>query len=212
LENRTAPEFRRGLRLVKPLAKPIVAPTHGKTPASLDIGQQFFSVPSPMTSDRAHWASSPWDQIGILLSAVCLIHCLITPILLLVLSLMKINHQLPEIDGLHEVLAWVLPVIALISFIPGYRLHRDSRVFVYGAIGISLIILGAQFHHAEGFIVSALNRLQAQSPLVHVAGIQLQAVMISETLITVLGSALLVRAHLLNRVQCRGCRRHKPAV
>lgn len=114
---------------------------------------------------RKHYA----DRVGIWLSSLCLIHCMLTPLILLglpALSLFKFS------ESLHQALAVVLPVIALVAFIPGYRHHRRTNILWLAASGLMLIV-GAALGAA------------ALSPIL-------------EALITITGSLALVRAHWLN--------------
>jgi hypothetical protein len=81
-------------------------------------------------------------------------------------------------DLFHEGLLFILPVLAVVAFIPGYRRHRDLRVFYWSAPGIISIAIGAlAFHdHAWGQVV-----------------------------FSIFGSLLLIRAHLINRSLCACC-------
>lgn len=122
---------------------------------------------------RPHNCTRFADQAGIWLSSLCLVHCLLTPFILLglpALSLFKLS------ESLHEALAIILPAIALVAFVPGFRRHHQIRVLVLGAIGL-LLIIGAALFNAQ--LAPAL-----------------------EALITISGSLLLVRAHVLNRNYC----------
>jgi uncharacterized membrane protein YfcA len=116
-----------------------------------------------------------WDAVGITASAVCVVHCVATPIALIFLP--ALSRFLPGNESFHH---WLVPAvfsIGMISFVSGYRRHRRKLLLVPLVAGMSLIATGA-------FLIS--NDIQ-------------------ETIITLLGSALVITAHLMNRSFCRWC-------
>lgn len=117
------------------------------------------------------------DKIGIGLSGLCLLHCLLTPILILLIPSMSVGGH----DMVHVALFAVLPFVALAAFVPGFKRHHDKRVFYWALPGIALIAIGA---------------------------VVLDGQMLAETGSTILGSLLLIRAHLLNRELCVCCEHH----
>lgn len=115
------------------------------------------------------------DRLGICLSLLCLIHCVFTPLLIIVLPSL---HFLDMFEHFHELLLFVLPVLALLAFVPGYRKHRDRRVFFWALPGLALVAIAATaFDHED-----------------------LRGVAFS-----IVGSVLLIQAHLLNRRLCVCC-------
>ena len=76
-----------------------------------------------------------WDRLGILGSALCLIHCAVTPLFIGYLSAAGLGFLGSEI--VHKFLAAPLLVIALLAFWPGYRTHQNRTV-----IG-SVLLIGA---------------------------------------------------------------------
>ena len=117
--------------------------------------------------------SEKWlDKIGIWLSGLCLVHCVGTVVMLALLPVVSVNEQTHEY--VHIVLAVILPTIALLAFIPGYRRHHDKRVIGLGVAGVALIIFAAAepFHGQDHVFVGV---------------------------VTSLGSVSLITAHLRNR-------------
>ena len=114
---------------------------------------------------------------------VCLVHCLLTPILFAVVpvgaSLGFWHH------GFHQTFLIIVPFVALFAFIPGWRRHRDWRVWQWGGTGIFLLAIGVAvtevFEHASAMTL------------------------VAEIVLTILGGACLIRAHLLNRELCVCC-------
>lgn len=119
------------------------------------------------------------DRAGICLSVICIVHCILTPILLLALPAMQVFEWWHE--SLHITFAVIIPVLALAAFVPGYRLHRDKRVFKIAAVGFALVISAITVPH-----------------ILHIEWL--------EAVLSVFGSIFLVRAHLLNRHLCACCR------
>ncbi len=117
------------------------------------------------------------DNLGITISSVCAIHCLLLPAIFLIAPYSFLaSHEF------HEALIYFILPCALVAFILGCRKHKDSRVAVLGTLGIILLGSALLFHdlhhggqHSEEFIT---------------------------VLITVCGSLLLIFAHLRNRKLC----------
>lgn len=116
-----------------------------------------------------------WDRAGIVLSALCLLHCLAAPVaaaLAPTLGLVSLDR-----DWVHPLFAVALVLIALAAFLPGYRRHHDRRIVFPAAAGLATVVFAASAALGGG----------------------------AETLITVLGSGLLMLAHGLNRSFCHRC-------
>lgn len=131
------------------------------------------------TSASARRYTPVWDRAGIVLSALCLIHCLGAPLAILYLPALGLL-LVPAEDGVHAVLAMVVPITALLAFVPGYRRHRNPRILYAASAGVSAIVFAA-FLLPEDADAAA------------------------ETLITALGGVLLIAAHLRNHAFCRRC-------
>ena len=136
------------------------------------------------------------DRLGICLSVLCLVHCLMTP---LILGLVPVGAALGFWQhGFHQVFLLVVPVVALIAFVPGWKLHRDSRVWYWGGSGIVLLALGV----AAGEIVGH----EAVTDLTLTAWtLKAWSSVAVELALTLAGGACLIRAHLLNRELCVCC-------
>jgi hypothetical protein len=131
------------------------------------------STPSPLVRFHHHA-----DLAGVTASTICLIHCLLTPV---VISLFpNIIPYLPGDASFHRLLAVGILLFGLVGFLPGYLVHRRKSLLALIAAGIALILVvawsGESLH--QGL----------------------------ELFLSVSGSVFLVVAHLLNRSFCRGCR------
>jgi hypothetical protein len=117
------------------------------------------------------------DHIGVTASAVCLIHCLATPIAIGLFP--NIILYLPGDALFHRILASFTILLGAAAFLPGYRLHRRKRLLVLVAAGMSLIL-------AVAWLGSHLSQTMELS-------------------MSIPGSMLLITAHLLNRSFCHEC-------
>jgi len=120
--------------------------------------------------------SSAWDRLGMALSGLCLIHCTVLPLALLVLPWLAATALAAE--QVHAFLAAVLLGIGAIAFVPGYLQHRRGAVLVLGGLGVTLIA------------TAAFGELPGDTG--------------GET-VTVLGSFALIAAHWTNRSACLLC-------
>jgi hypothetical protein len=124
-------------------------------------------------------ANLPADSLGIWTSSLCVVHCLLTPV---VLSLSAVSaHFLPSEEWVHRMLAFVIAALGGIALLRGYRLHRRRRVLVLMGMGLTLVF-GAAFFG---------NLLPS-----HVA----------EVCITLVGSVCMIAAHRANHTFCHNCR------
>ncbi len=145
-----------------------------KLELAIEEGAPVFSSPvesaAPVSVSR-----SLADRLGICLSALCVIHCLLTPVVLIALPSMRL---LEMHETYHQFMLVILPLLAILAFIPGFRLHRDPRVFMWAVPGLVLIALGAIVFHERVWLEAAAS---------------------------IAGSVLLIRSHLLNRTLCSCC-------
>lgn len=118
------------------------------------------------------------DRVGIWASVLCVVHCLITPILLSMSTVFV--HFLPSEERTHRSLALMIALIGTIALIRGFRTHRRARVILLMAAGLACIFFAA------------------------FAGDRLPNHWI-EVAITFLGSLLMISAHRLNHTFCKDC-------
>ena len=117
------------------------------------------------------------DNLGITISSVCAIHCLLLPAIFLIAPYSFLaSHEF------HETLIYFILPCALIAFVLGCRKHGDMRVAILGTIGIVLLASAVILHetlysdqHSDSFI---------------------------SVLITVMGSVMLIFSHIRNRKLC----------
>ena len=117
------------------------------------------------------------DNLGITISSVCAIHCVLLPAIFIIAP-----YSLLASHEFHEALIYFILPCAAIAFILGCRKHGDIKVAIMGTLGVMLLGSSLLFHdifHAD----------QHSEELITV-------------LITVAGSLMLILSHLRNRKLC----------
>ncbi len=116
-----------------------------------------------------------WDRWGVIASALCVAHCIVTPFAALALP------ALAATDGAtHIVLAVAVALFALLAFVPGMKTHGKRRVLALGMTGVTLIWIAVLL--PEALVPDALRDG-----------------------VTVVGGLVMVAAHVFNVVLCRRC-------
>lgn len=117
------------------------------------------------------------DYAGIAASALCLVHCVAGPLLVLafpVLGLSGAHH------AFHDLLLAAVTVPVLLALLPGYLAHRDPFVLPVGLLGLACFLAAVFFvgpRYGQG----------------------------AETALAIASSVLLVSAHLRNHRGCKRC-------
>jgi uncharacterized membrane protein YfcA len=120
----------------------------------------------------------PVDQIGIWASSLCVVHCLLTPV---VLSLSTVfAHFLPSEELTHRILVVSIALVGVIALVRGYRNHKRRRVPLLMVIGLAFIFGGALYG----------EHLPSHA---------------TEVAITLIGSGFMIAAHRTNHTFCRSC-------
>lgn len=79
-----------------------------------------------------------WDRMGIFLSSVCALHCLMTPFISLSLPLWIYSiHYSP----VHLMIALFIFPIAIYSFWSGFKRHENKMILLVGTAGLVLLAL-----------------------------------------------------------------------
>ena len=117
------------------------------------------------------------DNLGITISSVCAIHCVLLPAIFIIAPYSFLaSHEF------HEALIYFILPCAAIAFVLGCRKHGDLKVAVMGTLGVILLASSLLFHeifHAE----------EHSEELITV-------------LITIAGSIMLILSHIRNRKLC----------
>jgi len=86
------------------------------------------------------------DRAGIFLSSVCVVHCLVMPLVLMILPLAV--ESVADHDAFHAWIFWPVLFIAVGVFYRGYRINRRASVLALGALGLSLLLAAHLLGHA----------------------------------------------------------------
>jgi len=117
------------------------------------------------------------DKAAVALSGLCLLHCLLMPVIITALPFFG------QFSARHlhaEILTIVLP-ISLIALSIGFRRHADKRVVGWGIAGLLLLIVGATLAHNMYGVVT-------------------------DRMLAITGSVILAAAHYRNSRLSRSCR------
>jgi uncharacterized membrane protein YfcA len=120
------------------------------------------------------------DRLGIIASALCFIHCVLTPVAVSILAVGA--HYLPSEEKVHRILTVFVAALGAVATLFGYRRHRRSRILLLMSCGLLLIFAGAYFG----------NRLPSH---------------LAEVAVTMMGSCFMISGHFLNHTFCRNCER-----
>jgi membrane protein insertase Oxa1/YidC/SpoIIIJ len=88
------------------------------------------------------------DKIGIGLSSLCLIHCLIFPVLLIFFPIINVTNFIDE-KYFHLILVTLVIPTALISLLIGCLKHRNFWVMLPAAFGLGFLLTGILVHDIE---------------------------------------------------------------
>src|SRR5882757_1016257 len=138
-----------------------------------------MNSPQPAHLIGPRTATLPIDILGVGASALCIVHCLLTPVLLSFSPLLV--HIVPSEESTHRSIAVVVALLGTVALIRGYRTHRRKRIPTLMAFGLACIAFAAY----RG------DHLPTHG---------------AEVLITTIGSAFMICAHRLNHTFCKDCR------
>jgi hypothetical protein len=116
------------------------------------------------------------DTAAVVLSGVCMLHCLALPIALTILPI--VNVSLLDESTFHLIMMAVILPISIIALSIGCRQHKDKLTLVLGSTGLALLTITALFGH----------------DLLGLAG---------ERIVTSIGGLILAAAHIQNYRCCR---------
>ena len=114
------------------------------------------------------------DQLAILLSALCMVHCLGLPALVAFAPSLGDAHA----SYTHLIFFVLVAGLAGYSFVKGYRVHKQQLPAQLGSVGILLILLAIFAPHGHINIFTY------------------------ENVLTAIGGIILIYAHILNIKGC----------
>jgi len=93
--------------------------------------------------ERTPTSRGVWDLIGIGASALCLVHCLLLPAIVVAAPFLGLGVLLGE--EFHRLLLLVILPAGALGLVPGVSRHRHGGVLALGALGIVLLVVAALF-------------------------------------------------------------------
>jgi len=120
------------------------------------------------------------DTIGITFSGTCAVHCLFTPVAMILVPLFGLSIM--DAEYFHEAILYFILPTALIAITMGCRKHKDYNVALLAIVGLTILV-SATLYHEE------IEKLM------------------SIEIITFTGSFILIISHLRNYFLCQkaGC-------
>ena len=79
------------------------------------------------------------DKFAILLSGVCLVHCLLTPVLVTLLPIFTTSVLLDD-SMFHKLMLWLVLPTSVVALFLGCRKHKRWSIALTGALGIAILI------------------------------------------------------------------------
>jgi len=138
------------------------------------------------------------DSLAIGMSMICAIHCLLTPVLIVLLPILATTFWVHKDFHLWMIL-FVVPTTTLAVFM-GCRKHKDRAVVMLAMAGLSLLVAVAAY---ETMLHSAVA-VTASSDCSSCAVCSAEGSAFSaRILINVLGGLLLAGGHVRNFLLCR---------
>ncbi len=111
------------------------------------------------------------DRLAILLSGVCILHCILTPVAIALLPLLTLSIGGDE--HFHELMLFIVLPVSTLGLALGWRQHRHAGVLLGGLAAMALLTFAGTWGHDN---------------LSHTL----------EAVLTVIGSLALAAVHLLN--------------
>lgn len=100
------------------------------------------------------------DRFAVMLSALCFLHCLITPVLLIAFPMLAIGIMADE-HAFHSWMLWLVLPVSVVAFTIGFRRHRRLQVLWIGAIGLVMIFFANTIAHDIGLWAERFGTLFA---------------------------------------------------
>jgi len=90
--------------------------------------------------------SNTIDKLAILLSGACLLHCLLTPVLITLLPIISSSVFIEDVL-FHQLMLWAVLPTSFIALFLGCRKHKQFSIAGTGVVGIITLVAVAFFGH-----------------------------------------------------------------
>ncbi|KZN67614.1 MerC domain-containing protein [Pseudoalteromonas luteoviolacea] len=119
------------------------------------------------------------DKVSIGLATMCVIHCIVLPILFVALPFLSASFLQEE--AFHQLLLGGVLLTSVLALVSGCKTHSKWHIFTFGITGLAVLSIAAFFGH----------------DLFGEYG---------ETILTVVGSFIVAFSHLKNIKECKAAR------
>ncbi|WP_081310388.1 MerC domain-containing protein [Pseudoalteromonas luteoviolacea] len=116
------------------------------------------------------------DKVSIGLATMCLIHCIVLPILFVALPFLSASFLQEE--AFHQLLLAGVLLTSVLALLSGCKTHNKWHIFSFGITGLAVLTVAAIFGH----------------DLHHDYG---------ETVLTIIGSVIVAFTHIKNIKECK---------
>jgi hypothetical protein len=142
------------------------------------------------------------DRIGVIASAICAIHCVATPFLLLLLPTFGKVWSHP---ASHWGMALIVIPIAALMISKGYLRHRRKWIIGIGSAGILFVLAGAAAPYFDTNPNAAISGVDACCVAISTTGNVKKFHIPAASILTTLGGILLIATHVTNLCRCPSC-------
>ncbi|MEM7672883.1 MAG: MerC domain-containing protein [Verrucomicrobiota bacterium] len=154
------------------------------------------------TRVSSDWNPFNWlDAVAISASLLCAVHCLLTPLLVVLLPILTTTFWVSESFHLWMIL-FVIPTTGIAIFV-GCRKHRDRAVFALSGLGL-LALTGVAGY--EAFFHSSASVADAHCAACAAAAAEPSELLAAPTMVNLFGGMLLAGGHFRNFILCRSAR------
>ncbi|MBT3596175.1 MAG: MerC domain-containing protein [Verrucomicrobia bacterium] len=148
--------------------------------------------------EKSNCRSFAWlDSLAIGMSMLCAVHCLMTPVLIILLPIMATTFWVHQDFHLWMIL-FVVPTTSAAVFM-GCRRHKDKAVLFLSILGLGFLVSVAGYEtwfHVEHVLSEA-------STCPHCLAKQKGGISMGITIFNVIGGVFLASAHARNYLLCR---------
>lgn len=93
------------------------------------------------------------DHLAITLSGLCLVHCLMLPVIIVALPILAQWND----SHFHTQMLIVVVPVSLFAYALAYPRHRNKTIIAWGIAGIAIMFVGGTIAHANyGIVADAL--------------------------------------------------------
>lgn len=148
-----------------------------------------------LNAPKAHCSTHGWlDSLAISMSVICAVHCLLTPLLVILFPILTTTFWVDQ-DFHLWMLFFVLPTTSLAVFL-GCRKHKDRFVIGLSSVGLACLFAVCLYE-------SFFHILHHSTVCAHCAQGKFKDHLTPAMYINILGGPLLASAHVRNYRLCR---------